>query len=51
MRSRADIGRRMHHGGDRDLGASVTRQMDEVADRLPAPVVHAAMVRGGSVDG
>jgi hypothetical protein len=28
----------MHLGGDRDLGASVAAQMDEVADRLPAPV-------------
>jgi hypothetical protein len=50
MRSRADIGRCMHHGGDRDLGASVAAQMDEVADRLPAPVVHAALARYGFVD-
>jgi hypothetical protein len=50
MRSRADIGRCMHHGGDRDLGTSFAAQMDEVCGRLPAPVVHAAMVRGGFVD-
>jgi hypothetical protein len=37
-------------GGDRDLGASVATQMDEVCDRLPAPIVHAAMVRNGFVD-
>jgi hypothetical protein len=37
-------------GGDRDLGASVAAQMDEVCDRLPVPVVHAALVRGGFVD-
>jgi hypothetical protein len=37
-------------GGDRDLGASVAAQMDQVADRLPALVVRAAMVRYGFVD-
>jgi hypothetical protein len=37
-------------GGDRDLGASVAAQIYEVADRLPAPVVQAALVRYGFVD-
>jgi hypothetical protein len=35
MRSRADIGRRMGHGGDRDLGAGVAAQ----ADRLRAVLI------------
>jgi hypothetical protein len=34
-------------GGDRDLGAA---QMDDVANRLPVPIVQAAMVRYGFVD-
>jgi hypothetical protein len=38
------------HGGDRDLGAAVAAQIHEVADRLPAPVAHAALVRYGFVD-
>jgi hypothetical protein len=37
-------------GGDRDVGATVAAQMYEVADRLPAPVVQAALVRYGLVD-
>jgi hypothetical protein len=37
-------------GGDRDLGIAVAAQIDEVCDRLPAPVVHAALVRYGFVD-
>jgi hypothetical protein len=37
-------------GGDRDLGASVAAQMDDVCDRLPVPVVRAALVRNGFVD-
>jgi hypothetical protein len=37
-------------GGDRDLGASVAAQMDEIANRLPAPNVQAAMVRYGFCD-
>jgi hypothetical protein len=45
MRSRADIGRCMQHGGDRNLGISVAAQADEVCDRLPVPVVRAALVR------
>jgi hypothetical protein len=50
MRSRSDTGRRMHHGGDHDLGIVVAAQMDEVCARLPVPVVHAALVRGGFVE-
>jgi hypothetical protein len=34
-------------GGDCDLGASVVVQMGEVCDRLPVPVVRAALARGG----
>jgi hypothetical protein len=37
-------------GGDHDLGATVAAQMHEVCDRLPAPVVQAALVRYGFVD-
>jgi hypothetical protein len=37
-------------GGDRDLGTIVSAQMDDVCDRLPAPIVHAALVRYGFVD-
>jgi hypothetical protein len=44
MLSRADIGRCMRHGGDRDLGISVAGQMDDVCDRLPVSVVRAAVV-------
>jgi hypothetical protein len=38
------------HGGDHDLGATVAAQMHDVCDRLPAPVVQAALVRYGFVD-
>jgi hypothetical protein len=34
------------HGGDHDLGATV----HEVCDRLPAPIVQAALARYGFVD-
>jgi hypothetical protein len=37
-------------GGDYDLGATVAAQMHEVCDRLPAPVVQAALARFGFVD-
>ena len=45
----ADIGRCMHDGDDRDLGASVAPHMNEVCDRLPVPVAEAALVRGGFI--
>jgi hypothetical protein len=38
------------HGGDRDLGAAVSAQIHEVADRLPVVVAHAALARHGFVD-
>jgi hypothetical protein len=38
----------MHRDGDRDLGASVAAQMDEVCDRLP--VAQAALARYGFVE-
>jgi hypothetical protein len=57
MRSRADIGgidrgqpKVMNHGGDHDFGATVAAEMHEVCDRLPAPLVQAALVRYGFVD-
>jgi hypothetical protein len=39
------------HGGDRDLGATVARQINEIANRLPPPILRAALVRYGFVDG
>jgi hypothetical protein len=52
MRSRAGIGGRglASHGGDQDLGASVAAQMNEVCDRLPVPVAHAALARYGFIE-
>jgi hypothetical protein len=47
----ARIGRCTHHGGDRDLGASVAAQMHEVCDRLPVSVAHAALAWYGFIEG
>jgi hypothetical protein len=50
IRSRADVGRNRHHGGDRDLGDALRAQIIEVADRLPLQIARAALVRGGILE-